>query len=150
MKITHFIDDLFGSKSKIRILRIMFKYPNREFTEREIAKMINMSPNTVNLTLAELRRTNIFKYKRLGKTHSYQCNPDSILFIIIKDLFEKEHDVKESLFELLKKKFTFVRSCIIFGSYAVGQEEFDSDLDLLIISEDKSKVLKSSMLFIVL
>ena len=87
MKIHCILDDVLGSKSKIRILRLLFKYPEREFTEREIAEIINMSPNTVNLALHECRKTNIFIYKRIGKTHSYKCNSDSVLFSLFKDLF---------------------------------------------------------------
>ena len=81
----------------------MFKYPKREFTEREIANMINMSPNTVNLALKSLRTTNIFLYKQIGNTHIYKCNQNSILFNYFKNVFEGEKQIREALFKLLRK-----------------------------------------------
>ena len=117
----------------------MFRYPYREFTEREIAKLIHMSPNTVNLALICLRKTNIFIYKRIGKTHSYKCNHDSALFNILKDLFKNEDQVRETLFGIIKNNIVSNESCIVFGSYAKGEEEFDSDLDVLIVTNNKKK-----------
>ena len=98
MKLNNIMDDILDSKAKIRVLRTLFKHPDREFSEREVAKIINMSPNTVNLTLKNLRRTNIFIYKRIGKTHSYKCNRDSILFNILIDFFKKEVQIQKNLF----------------------------------------------------
>ena len=88
MKLHNLLDDMLDSKSKVRILRLLFRFPEREFTEREIARMIKMSPNTVNLALNNLRKTNVFVYKRLGRTHSYRCDADSVLFPLFKMLFE--------------------------------------------------------------
>ena len=139
MKINNLLDDLLDSKAKIRILRIMFRYPFREFTEREIANQIDMSPNTVNLALACLRKTNVFIYKRIGRTHSYRCNQDSVLYNILKNLFEKENEIREKLFGIIQKNMESNGSCIIFGSYARGEEEFDSDLDVLIVTSNQEK-----------
>ncbi|MCK5562162.1 MAG: nucleotidyltransferase domain-containing protein [Thermoplasmata archaeon] len=139
MKIHCILDDVLGSKSKIRILRLLFKYPEREFTEREIAEIINMSPNTVNLALRECRKTNIFIYKRIGKTHSYKCNSDSVLFSLFEDLFRGEQKVNDNMINLLKSRLRNIGTSILFGSFARGEESFDSDLDLLIVTEDKDK-----------
>ena len=131
---------MMDSKSKVRILRLLFRFPEREFTEREIARMIKMSPNTVNLALNNLRKTNVFVYKRLGRTHSYRCDADSVLFPLFKELFGQERLMRDELLSLLKKKLDGVGTCILFGSFARYEEEFDSDLDLLIVTDNKEKV----------
>ncbi|UCH88724.1 MAG: nucleotidyltransferase domain-containing protein [Thermoplasmata archaeon] len=139
MKINNILDSTLDSKAKIRILRTLFKHPDREFTEREIANIINMSPNTVNLALKNLRKTNVFTYKRIGGTHSYKCNKDSVLFNLFSDIFKKESQIRKTLFETLKKDFESIGSCVIYGSYAKGEEEFDSDLDIMVIAKNKKK-----------
>ncbi len=136
MKLHHMLDDMLDSKSKVRILRLLFGFPDREFTEREIAKMIGMSPNTVNLALHELRKTNVFLYKRIGRTHSYRCDPDSVLFPLFKELFGKERQLHESLMALLRDRLKGVGTCILFGSFAREEERFDSDLDVLIVTDN--------------
>lgn len=139
MKLHNLLDDMLDSKSKTRILRLLFGFPGREFTEREIADMIGMSPNTVNLALRDLRKTNVFVYKRIGRSHSYQCDRDSVLFPLFTELFARERLAKDELMGLLKKKLKDIGTCILFGSFARGEEEFDSDLDLLIIADDKAQ-----------
>lgn len=132
------LDDMLDSKSKVRILRLLFRFPEREFTEREMARMINMSPNTVNLALNDLRKTNVFLYKRIGRTHSYRCDPDSVLFPLFKGLFERERKMRDELMSSLKHGLMGVGTCILFGSFARNEEEFDSDLDILIVTDNKA------------
>ena len=138
MRIHNALDDLLGSKSKVKVFRFMFRYHEREFTEREVAEGIGMSPNTVNLALRDLRKTNVFVYKRIGKTHSYKCNDGSVHFPILERLFGQERELWDSLVETLKEKLNGSGTCILFGSFAKGKEEFDSDLDLLMVARDKS------------
>jgi predicted nucleotidyltransferase len=139
MKIQNIYDDLFNSKTKIRILRTIFKHPYREFSEREIAGIIDKSPNTVNKAFKDLRKTNVFQYKRIGRTHLYKCNQNSVLFKNISNFFKDEKQIRENLFSILQKNFEFIGSTVIYGSYAKGDEEFDSDLDILIITDNKPK-----------
>ena len=139
MKLHNLLDDMLDSKSKVRILRLLFRFPEREFTEREIARMIKMSPNTVNLALNNLRKTNVFVYKRLGRTHSYRCDADSVLFPLFKMLFGQERQMRDELLTLLKKELEGVGTCILFGSFARYEEKFDSDLDILIVTDSKEK-----------
>ena len=139
MILHNLLDHMLDSKSKTRILRLLFHFPDREFTEREIARMIEMSPNTVNLALNDLRKTNVFIYKRIGRTHSYKCDADSVLFPIFKELFEQEQQIRDELLGLLKEELEGTGTCILFGSFARYEEEFDSDLDILIVTDNKDE-----------
>ena len=139
MKLHNILDDLLNSRSKVRILRLMQKHQDREFTEHEIADMISMSPNTVNLAMRELRRTNIFHYRRIGRAHSYRINFDSVLYRLVKNLFENEKKIRESLFGLLKKDLEGVGTVLVYGSFAREKEDFDSDLDIMIVTKDKNR-----------
>jgi predicted nucleotidyltransferase len=140
MKLHHFLDDIFGSKSKIRILRLMFRYPQREFTEREMAKHIGMSQNTVNLALTDLRKTNIMSYRRIGKANVYTLNRNSVMIPYISQIYRNEKKVREDMIHRIKKATNTYISCILFGSFANNSENFESDLDLLIVVKEKRKV----------
>ena len=142
MKLHNLLDSMLDSKSKVRILRLLFRFSEREFTERETARMIKMSPNTVNLALNDLRKTNVFVYKRIGRTHSYRCNTDSVLFPLFRELFGQERQMRDELIDLLREELKDVGTCILFGSFARYEEEFDSDLDLLIVTDNKGEVQK--------
>lgn len=135
---------MLDSKSKIRILRLLFRFPGREFTEREIAKEIGMSPNTVNLALNDLRKTNVFVYKRIGRTHSYRCDPDSVLFPFFEEFFKRERQMREELLSLLKDELEGLGTSILYGSFAREEEMFDSDLDLLIVTKNVDEAKEKS------
>jgi predicted nucleotidyltransferase len=137
MKLHHLLDEIFGSKSKVRILRLLFRYPEREFTEREIARQIGMSQNTVNKALGDLMKTNAMSYRKIGRANAYIVNKNSVLFPFLKSIFENEKKVREDLIQMLKRDTAPFLSCTLFGSFAKEEEEYGSDLDLLVIVKDK-------------
>jgi predicted nucleotidyltransferase len=143
MRIHDILEDILDSRSKVKILRLVYAFPQREFTEREIARDIKMSPNTVNLSLQDLRSTNLFHYKRIGRTHSYACNKESSLYPLLNGLFKEEAQVWNSMVGTIKESLSDAKRCLIFGSFARGEEEFDSDLDLLVVTPDKERVKKT-------
>ncbi|MEW6070421.1 MAG: nucleotidyltransferase domain-containing protein [Candidatus Thermoplasmatota archaeon] len=144
MRLHNWVESILNTESKIRVLRLLIKYPEREFTEREIADEIKMSPNTVNLALKHLRNTNILVYRKIGKAQGYKSNTKSVLYAPVKALFKNESDVEKRLTETIKKYLSKSLSCIIFGSFAKGIESFTSDLDLLVIA-DKKDVIEPSV-----
>ncbi len=137
MKLHHLFDEIFGSKSKVRILRLLLRYPEREFTEREIARQIGMSQNTVNKALGDLMKTNGMSYRKIGRANAYIVNKSSVLFPFLKSIFENERRVREDLIQMLKRDTAPFLSCTLFGSFAKEEEEYDSDLDLLVIVKNK-------------
>ena len=140
MKLHHLLDDIFGSKSKIRILRLMFRYPQREFTEREMAKQIEMSQNTVNLALTDLRKTNIMSFRKIGRANVYIINKNSVLIPYFTQIFKDEGDLRKDLILRIKRATSSYVSCFLFGSFANNAETFESDLDLIIVVKEKRKV----------
>ena len=138
MKLHNLLDDIFGSKSKIRILRLLFRYPQREFTEREIAKHIDMSQNTVNLALVDLSTTNILSYKKIGRANVYILNKNSILIPYLDKIFENEKKIRNAMIQRIKKATNTFISSILFGSFANNTENSGSDLDLLIVVKNKT------------
>jgi DNA-binding transcriptional ArsR family regulator len=142
MKLHDFLDDIFSSKSKIRILRLMFKYPEREFTEREIAKRIGMSQNTVNLALVDLRKTNLMSFQRIGRANVYKLNEKSILNPYIAKMFEDERDIRKKMIMSIERATRSYISCILFGKIVNIAETSDTGIDLLVVVKNKKRVKK--------
>lgn len=143
MRLNDALDGLLGSKSKVRILRVLFLHPDREFTEREIARAARISPNTVNLAMSEIRLTNALTYKRLGRTHAYMCNRESVLYPLLTGVFDGERGLRDGVLALLKEHLTGVGTAIVYGSFADRTEGPDSDLDLLVVSDRKHQALEA-------
>jgi len=139
MRLHDVLDGLMDSRSKVRIMRLLFRSPSREFTEREIARQIKMSPNTVNLALRDLTETNVFHFKRIGKTHIYSCNKNSILYPFLSDIFNDERKIIDTLTEALRVALTGAELVLIYGSFVKGEEDAGSDIDILVVTKDKVK-----------
>jgi len=108
-----------------------------------MAEFIKMSPNTVNLALREIRKTNVFSFRKIGKAHAYKLNKNSALYKPLKEVFEGEKRIEKAMLDKIRTTLKNSLSCVLFGSFARGEERFDSDLDLLIIAKDKESMEKS-------
>ena len=143
MKLHDALDDILGSRSKVRIIRLLVGRPKAEFTEREIAGEVGMSPNTINIALGSLRTTDVLCFRHAGRTHSYSVNERSLLFPILKDLFREERGLVEGLVALLRERLAPYGTAIIFGSFAREEERPGSDVDLLVVTERKREALEA-------
>ncbi len=139
MRLHNWLENIFDTKSKIRILRLFYKFPEKDFTEREIADFVKMSPNTINLALRDIRKTDILTFRKIGRAHVYRLNKESAIYDRIADVFQTEEVVMESLINTIEDEMKREISCVLYGSFARGTEEWDSDLDLLIITDNPKK-----------
>lgn len=110
---------------------------------RDIAKKYKLNQKTVSNILLKLEKENILKFERQGKNKYYFLNKfDSNINEIIKLIeinkkitFLNKHKKFIELFKELEKRTN--GTLIIFGSYAKGSENEDSDLDLFILGSIK-------------
>jgi len=53
------------------------KNKNRWFTSRDISEALDVSIGSVTMSLKKLRKTNIIKYKNIGKRNTFRYRVDS-------------------------------------------------------------------------
>lgn len=139
MRFTNPIDQIFGKKSKIKILRFFVLY-KKEVTIRELSREIAITPPNVSKVLKELEKEGVIVSKKAGRSILHSLNRNHYLVKnIILPVFIKENQFKKTLAEILKTKLNFpIESIILFGSVARGEEKPKSDIDLLFIISNKS------------
>lgn len=135
----NYLEKLLGSKTKIKILRALFKFPRKDFTTREISKLIGVSHTGVLKALKELEEMNIIELGTHGRAFSLKLNEESILASKLLSIFEMERETINYLREELERSFDRANtiSLAIYGSIAKKTEAPRSDIDLLIIASDK-------------
>jgi predicted nucleotidyltransferase len=135
-------ETLLGSRVKIKVLRTLWKYEEKEFTIRELAKFLGISHTGIKKVLDELEKTNVVKVRTLGKSHAFRLNVGSYAAGIVKGVFDMEGKVLSELREMLKKRLEspWVTSAALFGSIAEERETPRSDIDLFIVTEHREKV----------
>src|SRR3970040_1216187 len=74
----HVTEAILGSTLKIRTLRVLRRYPTREFTTRELAREVG---------------ARVVRRRRIGRALAVRANPHSALFAATQQLFEQEEDL---------------------------------------------------------
>ncbi len=70
------IEQLFGSKTRVKLLRLFYTNPNRSFYVREITRKINEQINSVRRELANLLSLGIIKSDSNNNRLYYEVNQD--------------------------------------------------------------------------
>ena len=138
-----FIENLLGSKAKVKILRILSE-ARTAYSLKSLKAETELSLSIVHSSAEELAEEGILlRIKGTRKERLYKFDTDSPFAAAIFELFktEKTRQRKEIIFmhtwsiledvvSKIKEKSNFI---VLFGSQARGDATLNSDIDLLII-----------------
>jgi len=82
-----FLEDVLGSKTKIRILYTLFKNVDKSFFEKELAVTCGASVSEVNRQINSLVEFGLVHHYKDGRLKMYKLNPAHFLYRPLKDLF---------------------------------------------------------------
>ncbi|MGQ9597549.1 MAG: nucleotidyltransferase domain-containing protein [Thermoproteota archaeon] len=141
MTFRDYLETLFGSRVKIKILRTLWRYRGKEFTVRELAKFLGVSHTGIGKALNDLEKTNAITVRTVGKSYVFKVNTKSYVASIIGKAFEAEDRTFSELLETIRKglESPAVISAVLFGSVAEGRETSKSDIDVFIVTDHKEK-----------
>jgi len=132
------LDEILGTRTKVRILRRL-AFLDRPVTGREAARLAGVS-HIAQQALDELAEVGILDRTITPSGHLYRINEEKFLFSYLLGLFEAEGkrytEVVDQLREILDEHRGVLGASLI-GSAARGEETARSDLDLLVVVEDR-------------
>jgi predicted nucleotidyltransferase/DNA-binding MarR family transcriptional regulator len=142
-----YLESLLGSKVSISLARALVNYQGKIFTVRKLAEAANVSSSEAAVVVQQLEKYGILRIQPVGRSYLLTLNDKSyILNRILKPIIDAERHTLDELVSLLKKRLDkqqqqdatarMVISAVLFGSVAMKKEREDSDIDLLIISND--------------
>ena len=136
------------TKSQLNILSCFVKNTFKEYTYKEIKESSKQKSNSLTQrALKKLLEQNIITERQIGTSKLYKINHENQkthLFIELINFEKLEPEIKHSIIPLIKeinKKQTLF-SIVIFGSYANNKVTENSDLDIAIITTEKSNDLE--------
>ena len=141
------------TKKQIKLFGLFTKSPFKEYSFKELKelskeKSISLIQNSIKAFMKE----NLLKERKIGTSKLYLINHDNKMVYSYFDILITEslaRDVKYSISLLQEEleKHTPFYSLAIFGSYAIGEQKKDSDLDLAIFveKEEYRKILEASI-----
>ncbi len=140
------IEQLFGSKTRVKLLQLFLANPGRSFYVRELTRKIDEQINSVRRELANLLGIGIIKSDSVNNKLYYEVNQGYKHFKALQSIFSVEvpqQDVSPASQGDLLKRLQAVGSfdVVIATGVMVGKE--GSDIDLILVgSSNKQKLEK--------
>jgi predicted nucleotidyltransferase len=100
---------------------------------RELTTILGEDSTNLSRELARLARMGILVCQEEGRQKYYQINRESPVFEELKGLAVKTFAVADVLREALKPLKRRIRAAFIYGSFAEGSENTQSDIDLAVV-----------------
>jgi predicted nucleotidyltransferase len=125
------------------ILRFLFLYAGKSFNKRALSKKLDVSPTAISNALENLEKENLIisKMDKESQTTEIKLNLENPRIFGLKRAENLRFLYEVGLVEFLSDKFPG-STIILFGSYAMGEDTFISDIDIAIIGKEKQIDLK--------
>lgn len=133
------LEELMGSRARVRILKTFLLNLERDFYQREIAAITNLPIRAVQREMERLVKIGLVEKQIRGNRKYYRCKSDFPIFEELKSIILKTVALGNVLKDYLQKKKEKIELAFIYGSFAKGEENISSDLDLLIVGNLTSK-----------
>lgn len=121
-------------------LKYFFEEPNKWFHVREMARLLRLTPTTVSKHLNRLYKDELLIKKQERGHLLFKANSGSDSYKGAKIHYNIKSVRDSGLIEYLDKELHYPDAILIFGSYAKGENDKNSDIDLFILSNRKKGV----------
>jgi hypothetical protein len=144
------LEHLFGSKTRLKLMRLFFRKPDESFYVRELTRLLDVQINAIRRELNLLIKSGLVKEAVKGKNRLetkagsrlrkyYQIDRTSILFPELQALLVKAQILGEQVFtkEIIDKVGS-IKLFLLTGQFTAA---VNSPSDILIVGDIKQKTL---------
>ncbi len=141
------LEHLFGSKTRLKLLKVFFAYPERSFYIRELTRLCESQINGIRREISNLEALGLIarlensenKEKIRENTKSYRLQTGFLLQSELKSLLDKAQMLEEKEFiDQIKNKAGKVKFMLLSGYFT---EVNETGTDILIVGNIKESVL---------
>ena len=121
----------------MNVAEVFFKEPTKVHFIKEISRKIKLAPTSVRVHIKTLKKEGIIIEKEASPFNGLVANLDSSKFIFYKRA--------SNLFSLFNLREAIINSIapsaiILFGSYSMGEDTEDSDIDFIVLRKTKKEI----------
>ncbi len=145
-------EHLFGSKTRLKILRLFFNSTESPFYVRELVRLSGAQLNSVRRELGNLENIGIIKplesgrdpkQKNSARSKFYLLNPECSFFSELKDLLSKIQMAEEQeILEEIKQKAGDLKLFLLTGLFTQTEK---TETDILFVGKIKPQILEKLM-----
>jgi predicted nucleotidyltransferase len=129
---------LYQKIKHLNVLQLFIEHPYNSYYLRESARLLQMDPMTVKRALDLLVTDNLIVRNKEKNQILYKANIENPAFRHLKIAYNLSWLHKKGVSNFLLNHMNTVTSILLFGSYAKGENDNESDIDILVISLSKN------------
>ncbi|HEV8660690.1 MAG TPA: winged helix-turn-helix domain-containing protein [Thermoanaerobaculia bacterium] len=118
------------------VLGVTFRDPARWWYLSELANALDTSPSSLQREVDALTSTGILEKRVDGRRTYYRAHAKSALFDELRGIVTKTMGVPAEIHAALAPLASRITLAMIYGSVARGTDRADSDVDVLVVSDD--------------
>jgi len=130
---------LYQKITQFKVLKLFIDYPYTGFYLRESARILKMDPMTVKRSLVLLVNDGLLTIVEEKNRILYKANMENPSFRYVKIAYNLSWLKEKKAIDFLTHKMSTITSIIIFGSFAKGENNAESDVDIVTVSLEKNK-----------
>lgn len=130
---------LFGSQIRVDVLNSFLMHPDEEFYIRQLINQLDANPRAVNRELNNLASLGLIKKRISGKQHYFSIDQENAIYHELREIFVKTVGIKDAFEKSLGAFKKDIHFCFIYGSFAKGTYSSQSDIDVMIIGDVRSR-----------
>jgi len=130
------LSDALFTRTQGRVLGLLFGQPHRSFFGAEIISLAGSGSGAVQRELARLEHAGLVTVRWIGRQKHYQANPRSPVYKELRSVVQKTVGLLDPLRDALQMLAAKIEAAFVYGSVASRQDTAQSDIDLLIISDE--------------
>lgn len=128
------------TENHLKVISLFTSGYNKNLYIREVNRILNISPRTSQLILESLESKGVVESIVRGKIKSYTLRKNSIskLYLALAEFYKATlfFDNNPTIREIISKILPLISGIgLVFGSYAKGIQNKDSDLDIFLIGQ---------------
>jgi len=128
------LDKLFGSRTRAGLLGWFFAHSGEPYSVRQLASILGDDPSNLSKELSKLEDLGILISSRERNLKRFQVNQDCAFGPELKGLVQKTTGIMGRLRSALQAA-KGIGFAFVYGSFAKGTENAESDIDLLIVGD---------------
>ena len=130
------VADALFTTTQQRVLSLLFGQPSRSFFASELIELTGSGSGAVHRELKRLVSSGLVTVTRLGRQKHHQANANSPVFGELRGLVLKTGGLAEPIRDALAPLADGITLALLFGSVPRGTATAESDIDLLVVSDN--------------
>lgn len=131
------------SEARAKVLTTLFGERGRAFYQKELARATGLPIVAVQRQLKRLTEAGLVSASTAGGRRVYSADPRSAIFDEVSSIVRKLRGPAASLRPVLRSRKVDV--AFVFGSFASGSASASSDVDLMVLGGESTRVVRAAL-----